>query len=1071
MKYLQPFIIDSNKIRLGPEEDSGYVINEISLTKSEALFTYGVGPNYDYELDYVSNYNKPAYLFDPNIEQISKHKNVFFKKEGLGINKDQCKDFLTHYSELNLKGRVLLKIDIENNEWDWLYNTNISEIQKITTGLIIEFHDVKNQIDLLKNYIEEINKHFTLTHVHGNNNAFGFLIKNQFIPDILELSFVHNSLIKEKKENDVVYPTNLDFLNCPGCQPLDYSFIKVKNNKISKYKKSLLTESNTKKIIVGRREENEITINNPSPNTKNKYSYIPFKSYSDHFEITEVNDKIKIKRTDCSLGWGGNLIIEQTTSTGTFSKNKIPKIIHQTFKTQFASSRMIEATESWKNTSPNWEYYFYDDDDCLKIIKQNFSQNVVDAFLDLIPGAFKADLFRLCILYIKGGVYADADTISLVDLDYLIEEKLKFLISRDDPMAKKWLWNGFIASTKKNPILKLAIDKIVHNVKNKKDLFYLDYSGPALMGKVLNEHLNNSIEDDFKTGDIHGGEIKILHHNNGYIFNEKKEQILKCEYPDKSKDNISSYFWDNIQKNRVYRLIPRSVFYTSYDELDVNAYMINSFKEKNIDYDLKYFNQKQVDDWFKTTAHNKAYQKLTERGERTDFFRYCYLYEHGGIYTDADTFCNQSLNEWISYQDLIVGVEKEVKNNLVSVCNWTIAAAPKHPVLLKLITDISANPKEGVMQNTGAGRFTEHIINYFGFDHDFTKDIEKDNSQLLSINRFGSNQTHSNSIIQSNPFDSDNKNIYITHMFAGSWKGNDKRKSINLIPKEVKPSVSHNITISKDKNGYIGVARYDVDTARTEFMKKLGSSTSLLEYKFDKRFNVVSKEIKNIQGANQSYKFEDYREFKHKGTSYYCVAYLDKKFNTYMGVLDSEYNFLGRINIDRNHKMSFGIGGVVAWEKNWLFFEKENELYFIYSTTPNLIIYKCKDFNTLSFEVYSNTPNVYESALPKDQLYFSSNTSTGGSTNPIYDSQNNCYVYLIHTKIYKERGYNHFAVSLDKDLNIMNINPIPFIGYKIGYALMFITTMIENKDHYVICGGIEDNQNFIWEIPKSRLSI
>ena len=484
MKYLQPFIIDSNKIRLGPEEDSGYVINEISLTKSEALFTYGVGPNYDYELDYVSNYNKPAYLFDPNIEQISKHKNVFFKKEGLGINKDQCKDFLTHYSELNLKGRVLLKIDIENNEWDWLYNTNISEIQKITTGLIIEFHDVKNQIDLLKNYIEEINKHFTLTHVHGNNNAFGFLIKNQFIPDILELSFVHNSLIKEKKENDVVYPTNLDFLNCPGCQPLDYSFIKVKNNKISKYKKSLLTESNTKKIIVGRREENEITINNPSPNTKNKYSYIPFKSYSDHFEITEVNDKIKIKRTDCSLGWGGNLIIEQTTSTGTFSKNKIPKIIHQTFKTQFASSRMIEATNSWGKISPNWEYYFYDDNDCIEFIKNYFSRETLLTFLSFLPGAFKADLFRLCILYIKGGVYADADTISLTDLDKVINDDLELLIVRDDPMAKKWLWNGFIACTPKHPAIKIAIDKIIQNYKTKEELFYLDYSGLLYLENV-----------------------------------------------------------------------------------------------------------------------------------------------------------------------------------------------------------------------------------------------------------------------------------------------------------------------------------------------------------------------------------------------------------------------------------------------------------------------------------------------------------------------------------------------------------------------------------------------------------
>ena len=38
-------------------------------------------------------------------------------------------------------------------------------------------------------------------------------------------------------------------------------------------------------------------------------------------------------------------------------------------------------------------------------------------------------------------------------------------------------------------------------------------------------------------------------------------------------------------------------------------------------------------------------------------FRYCYLYENGGVYVDADTFCNQPLDNFISYQDLIVGLE------------------------------------------------------------------------------------------------------------------------------------------------------------------------------------------------------------------------------------------------------------------------------------------------------------------------------------------------------------------------------------------------------------------------------
>ena len=32
------------------------------------------------------------------------------------------------------------------------------------------------------------------------------------------------------------------------------------------------------------------------------------------------------------------------------------------------------------------------------------------------------------------------------------------------------------------------------------------------------------------------------------------------------------------------------------------------------------------------------------------------------------------------------------------------------------------------------------------------------------------------------------------------------------------------------------------------------------------------------------------------------------------------------------------------------FFEKNNELYFIYSTMPNYVLYKCVDFNDLKFE-------------------------------------------------------------------------------------------------------------------------
>ena len=60
----------------------------------------------------------------------------------------------------------------------------------------------------------------------------------------------------------------------------------------------------------------------------------------------------------------------------------------------------------------------------------------------------------------------------------------------------------------------------------------------------------------------------------------------------------------------------------------------------------------------------------------------------------------------------------------------------------------------GVLQHTGPGRFSKHIIPYFGLDSDFTKDVRKGNDELLSINRFGSNQSHSGAKKYNDPFKS-----------------------------------------------------------------------------------------------------------------------------------------------------------------------------------------------------------------------------------------------------------------------------------------------------------------------------
>lgn len=52
-------------------------------------------------------------------------------------------------------------------------------------------------------------------------------------------------------------------------------------------------------------------------------------------------------------------------------------------------------------------HYLFNDADCLEFIAREYPPDVLMAYQSLIPTAFKADLWRYCVLYKYGGVYLD----------------------------------------------------------------------------------------------------------------------------------------------------------------------------------------------------------------------------------------------------------------------------------------------------------------------------------------------------------------------------------------------------------------------------------------------------------------------------------------------------------------------------------------------------------------------------------------------------------------------------------------------------------------------------------------
>ncbi|KAI9338441.1 hypothetical protein BDR26DRAFT_862899 [Obelidium mucronatum] len=122
----------------------------------------------------------------------------------------------------------------------------------------------------------------------------------------------------------------------------------------------------------------------------------------------------------------------------------------------------------------------------------------------------------------------------------------------------------------------------------------------------------------------------------------------------------------------------------------------------------------------------EAFFKLPHLVQQTDFARYLLLYEIGGVYTDMDTECWTPIDQWgISYSlhelSGIVGIE--VFNNLHlmdqvykvngldQVAQWTMALAPKHAFLERLIAGLTKSILESSEERLAG---VEHVIGLTG---------------------------------------------------------------------------------------------------------------------------------------------------------------------------------------------------------------------------------------------------------------------------------------------------------------------------------------------------------------------
>ena len=243
-------VTNATKVRIGNQNDGGYVVLQELCEKTPVVYTFGVANDVGFEADWLQRYPKSRVkCHDPFIDELpQKHKRMSFAKYGIGSRWKSLKDVVPD---------SLLKMDIEGDEWSAFSNFEPDEIKKFSQ-IVCEFHvmHIPDRTDLslyfcsmYDNFYEKINEDcfelylgtfeflynwFKIVHIHANNSLPTIFVDGYRFPPLMEITLARTDLGLKFKPTAENFPiSGLDFPNKTNrADILDYyPFPEINTNK------------------------------------------------------------------------------------------------------------------------------------------------------------------------------------------------------------------------------------------------------------------------------------------------------------------------------------------------------------------------------------------------------------------------------------------------------------------------------------------------------------------------------------------------------------------------------------------------------------------------------------------------------------------------------------------------------------------------------------------------------------------------------------------------------------------------------------------------------------------------
>ena len=253
----RPVSID-DLIRIGKDNDGGYVVPIVAVRQSTSLLSLGVSLDWSFEqsmldmqpgikllcVDGTTGLGRAVIkAFQKLFDFIAHLITLNFRraKSDIGFILIPMKfyNFFSKYPLLKLMvgnssrrgyinitqlidkyfpsdDNVFLKIDIEGGEYEVLpLEKRVSEI---VNCLVVEFHALEKNWEKFQEIMSSLMDDFYVAHIHGNN--FQSYIPGTQVPEVLEITFINKKYFQSKPgSSDKLYPLEGLDMSCNAKHP------------------------------------------------------------------------------------------------------------------------------------------------------------------------------------------------------------------------------------------------------------------------------------------------------------------------------------------------------------------------------------------------------------------------------------------------------------------------------------------------------------------------------------------------------------------------------------------------------------------------------------------------------------------------------------------------------------------------------------------------------------------------------------------------------------------------------------------------------------------------------------